>query len=986
MLLLFALRSAFNYPDSMFSNLLVIALVGILLSWPVSAQSGDQVESEAQLAFALCNSSANAQSAEALFKSNSHLVNARLWKNLINRAAAAYYNQPPDKSLAIYELAIKVAKHLDSNQLLATTYYNLGRTYSGLNEFNKAIDAYENSRRSFRDAGLQRDLVYITADLGALFYITEDYQKAKEYSEESLSLAEQLKSTKVIAGAWPDEYGPARALQTLAEIDLRDGNHVEAIEKLESSLALYQQLNGAGSSYDMYIAGVYAAFGKVFPEMGDYQHALFYLNKALEVAKAHSDADTTGNFLNSLGFLYMEQEDYAQAGAQFDQSLKIYRLVKNQREEARVLLNLGVIEQRQAHYDEALPHFMLSLQAAKATQLIDVQIAAGEGMGVVLTAKKNFADALESFNQSLTIAKNINDKTRQAELLWRTAQTYYEMENYTQSAALAQSAMNLARASHLPKLTYLATTTLGQSYAAQKKIDLATQTLKEAEEQVEKMRDQVAGSEVESQFFLENKVAVYHALVDLLIKQNKPHDALFYAERAKGRVLLDALSSSKCDFAKVLTPTEKAESQRLNRKISEINDRARIADPVNSFSRDSLYRQLDTARLEYQSFQDALYVTHPDLRLRTGRTTPLTNTDINQLTLNKDCAYMEYVVSKEQIYVFVLTSKSATDGPELKAYPLSVKPPELAQKVNQFHQRLADRHPDFASLARELYTALIEPVSQQLRGIDTICIIPDGFLWNLPFQALMNSSDYYLLEDHALYYAPSLSVLREMTKEKVTKEKREASLIAFGNPVIGKDEQRNDELCPLPEAETEVISIAKTSGPGSKVFIGREASEKTFRALAPTYSTIHLATHGVLDNRQPLYSHLLLAKTEGDPENDGLLEAREIMNMNLHADLAVLSACETANGRISPGEGVIGMSWAFFVAGTRSMLVSQWKVNSASTSKLMVNFYQTLEANQSHFKRSNARALREAALKSMRDQRYQHPFYWAAFVLVGVDQ
>lgn len=94
--------------------------------------------------------------------------------------------------------------------------------------------------------------------------------------------------------------------------------------------------------------------------------------------------------------------------------------------------------------------------------------------------------------------------------------------------------------------------------------------------------------------------------------------------------------------------------------------------------------------------------------------------------------------------------------------------------------------------------------------------------------------------------------------------------------------------------------------PASKVLIRRKASESSFRTLAPSYATIHLATNVVIDNRQPLYSHLLVTKTGGDPDNDGLLEAREIMNMKLNADLAVLSACETANGRISPGEGVMG--------------------------------------------------------------------------------
>jgi CHAT domain-containing protein len=320
----------------------------------------------------------------------------------------------------------------------------------------------------------------------------------------------------------------------------------------------------------------------------------------------------------------------------------------------------------------------------------------------------------------------------------------------------------------------------------------------------------------------------------------------------------------------------------------------------------------------------------------------------------------------------------------LKVYEIGINDGNLAKKVDQFHQRLPNRHPDFANTARELYATLIEPAKHQLSNVNTICIVPDGFLWNVPFQAIMSASNRYLIEDRALYYAPSLSVLSEMTRGSVSQDKKTASLIAFGNPVIGRDEQRNEELCPLPEAATEVTSIAKTlNAVGKRVLIGREASEQTFRALAPTYTTIHLATHGVLDNRQPLYSHLLLTKTQGDLENDGLLEAREIMSMNLQADLAVLSACETANGRIAPGEGVIGMSWAFFVAGTKSMLVSQWKVNSASTSKLMVSFYQNLETKHRASIRSKAFALREGSMKLLRNQRYRHPFYWASFVLLG---
>jgi CHAT domain-containing protein len=416
----------------------------------------------------------------------------------------------------------------------------------------------------------------------------------------------------------------------------------------------------------------------------------------------------------------------------------------------------------------------------------------------------------------------------------------------------------------------------------------------------------------------------------------------------------------------------------LNRRISEINDAIRKQEATNSQSLNSLYSQLDSARLEYQSFQDSLYVAHPDLNIKIGRTAFLTNGDLDQSTKNRDTAYLEYVLGKQGLSLFVLTRNS--DGPELQVYSISTNPEDLVQRVNEFHDRLAHKHPNYISEARALYSMLIEPASKQIKDFATVCIVPDGVLWNLPFQALMSSSNRYFIEDHALYYAPSLSILREMNRKRSLKEKT-PSLIAFGNPVIGKDE-RNTDLCPLPEAEQEVAWIAKAfASENSKIFIGRDASEKTFKSLAPTYSIVHLATHGMIDNRQPLYSYLVLTKTEGDPDNDGRLEARQIMDMNLHADLAVLSACETANGKIAPGEGVIGMSWAFFVAGTRSMVVSEWEVNSAGASQLMRGFYSRFSRGVSS--ESTARALRSATVELMKDDRFRHPFYWASFVLVG---
>jgi CHAT domain-containing protein len=472
-------------------------------------------------------------------------------------------------------------------------------------------------------------------------------------------------------------------------------------------------------------------------------------------------------------------------------------------------------------------------------------------------------------------------------------------------------------------------------------------------------------------------------MVTLLSGEGKNFEALLYAERAKGRVLLDAVSSGKADLASVLTENERIEERYLLQKISDINQRIKSRPVEDTRTENELYSQLDAARLELASFKDRTYVAHPELRLRSGVAQALTLASLKTLTATSDVAYLEYVVTERKLGVFIVKRNRVNNEPAIRYLNLPVNIDELRQRVNKFHSMLAERHPNHRTLSRELYQLLIEPFAKEFQNIKTVCIVPDGLLWTLPFQALTTKRGNYLVEQYALYYAPSLSVLHEMN-DRARQTITNGSLIAFGNPVIGRDDKLNQDLCPLPEAETEIAEVAAAvRSKDKKTFLGREADEKTFKALAPAYSSIHLATHGVLDNRDPLYSHLLLTKTDGDIENDGSLEAREIMNLHLNADLAVLSACETGNGRISPGEGVIGMSWAFFVAGTRSMVVSQWRVNSASTSQLMKNFYQSLARRRDRGNKSEA--LREASIRLLKDTRYRHPFYWAGFVLLGTN-
>jgi CHAT domain-containing protein len=423
---------------------------------------------------------------------------------------------------------------------------------------------------------------------------------------------------------------------------------------------------------------------------------------------------------------------------------------KELQEEARVLLNLAILEQRQGRDDEALKLFERTLESAKAAKLVDVQIAAGVGLGGVLTAKRDFPNALKVINDNLELARRVNAKTREAELLWRAAHTYFAMHDYRESAAIAERALVTARSLQLPKLTYLATAALGEAYAADNKVDLAITTLTEAINQIEELREQVMGRLESRQLFFKNKVGPYRTMVKLLTQRGDNFEALLYAERAKARVLMEAVRNNRRDLRSIPTEDEKAQAEVLMNKYLAIKNR--IKSQPSDEPPSELQNELNAARKQLVVFQERFAAAHPDLLLRIGPARPLTHANLNSLVRANDLAYLEYVVTGDNVGLFILKRNGVSPDHELTYVNLPVNADELRRKVNDFHSALAERQPDYASLGRELYGLLVEPAANELQHINTICIIPDEFLWTLPFQALTNRRGNYLIQDYSLFY------------------------------------------------------------------------------------------------------------------------------------------------------------------------------------------------------------------------------------------
>ncbi|MEL6651447.1 MAG: CHAT domain-containing protein, partial [Bacteroidota bacterium] len=182
---------------------------------------------------------------------------------------------------------------------------------------------------------------------------------------------------------------------------------------------------------------------------------------------------------------------------------------------------------------------------------------------------------------------------------------------------------------------------------------------------------------------------------------------------------------------------------------------------------------------------------------------------------------------------------------------------------------------------------------------------------------------------------------------------------------------------PLAHNQSEIRSLRQYFP--ARMFLSEQASEASFQQNASTYDIIHIASHALVNDQNPLYSHIRFSQ-EADSIEDGVLELAELFNLRLNAELVVLSACETGLGKLQRGEGILSLARGMSYAGANSVLTSLWQVNDASTADLMQRFYAHLDQGM-----SKDAALRNAKLDYLResDQLGSHPYYWASFVPIG---
>ena len=705
--------------------------------------------------------------------------------------------------------------------------------------------------------------------------------------------------------------------------------------------------------------------GIAHKNLGDYTKSIELLQQSLTIFQKLQDLQSTGQVLNNLGNTYAVIGDYERANSIYQQSLAIAKQRQDPGSEANVLSNLGAISSEMSNDQQALTFYQQSLKLAKLPNVKDLPLQAGIliNLGTTYHVLGKHDLGMKHYGEGLALAKQINNSQLQGSVLSNLGLIYEDRNNYPQSIQAHQQSIAIAQTGKDILAEARSRNNLAHVFLAAKRLREAETELNTAIASLDRLRSQL--SDLQQVNIFDTQVSTYNLLQQVLIADNKPETALEALEKGRSRAFAQLLSTRFATSAKV----KSAKAQSLNPiSIEQIRQVAKEQNatlvsygiiPDEAFK----FRGKQRGR-EAELF---IWVVQP-----TGKVT-FRRVDLKPL-------WKRNITLQELVKVSLCLETSPTCPTIEKFVQNRQRGGRSDAKVPTTQNPSDSNYPGL----KELYQLLVAPVADLLpQNPDSeVIFIPQDSLLVVPFAALQTPDNKYLIEKYPIRVAPSIQVL-SLTHQQRQRQRQSTnqSMIVVGNPtmpsvtlVAGASRQ---ELAPLPNAEKEAKKIAKLFN--TQAIVGGAATKANVLPKLQQAKLIHLATHGLLEYssrsggiQTEVPGAIALAPAGND---DGLLTAREIFDLNLNAELVVLSACDTGQGRVT-GDGVVGLSRAWIAAGVPSTIVSLREVPDEQTSALMISFYQNWQKTP-----NISRALRRATLEVMQD--YPYPRDWGAFILIG---
>ena len=874
-----------------------------------------------------------------------------------------------------YEQALAMARELEDTRVESQILFNLGSHYADIGRPQDALAAFERYFAIVQTADNLHEKLEALDIINHLYRETGQHEKEFESLQQMLSIAQKAKN----------HFREGLVLLNLGVYCQNRLRLQEAIEYYQRALATSRQppnpaLEGSSLSH----------LGGAYLELDMPEEALNHYEQALEVLlRAGGARHLEAQIHNDMAHLYAGSDNWERQMYHLQKSLTLAREARDGRLERDGLLSLAHLYERVGNIGEALQRCNEVLAIDREHQN---QLGMGDAlcyMGELLRRIGETEAAINQCRQALKLARTIHHQGGIANALRGLARAYCDKGNFDQAAPHFEEAIEIYETAHRDVLSpdwRAARLSIGQE--------------------------------------------VYLDYIRLLVEQNEFARALSFAERRKARVFLDLLAETRADVYQGVDPAARDKQEALARELRDLHVQVKAQLEMPEAKRDpdlvaSLEDRQREAELAYQ-------INEAEIRRRNPRYAALVQPDVWDLKrlqeelLDEKTVLLEYVLDEPKSWLFAV-SKS-----KLKVFQLPSKE-KIETQADELYEAVRNEG-EFISVASDLYQALIKPAEEFILD-KRLLIVPDEKLHSIPFATLLTApinlrhstrfADFpYLIRRNAIAYAPSASVAGFLESDRHQRShswQQELIAFAFAESLVDpkrdvtryglsaleaalKHIRSSGVLEPLPGTRREVFRIASLlddgvaqslpesvnlyDGKSVKIRLGPAATKSALlsffgpRAQPQPTRFVHFATHGVVDWVKPQFSGLVFNPGE---ESSPFWQTFEIFNARIPSDLVVLSACETGLGKVFSGEGLIGLARAFFYAGASSVCPTLWPVDDPATANLMGSFYGYLLKNGYDNSSSTAKseALRQAQLDLIKHGEESHPYFWAAFVLIG---
>jgi CHAT domain-containing protein/tetratricopeptide (TPR) repeat protein len=852
--------------------------------------------------------------------------------------------------------------------------------------YREALPLLRSSRNREREAAVLNNIGFFYRTLGEL-------NDALDFYTQSLVLRREI----------GDRRGEAASLDHLGNV------HV-ALGEMQKGLDFYDQSLARADKSQRGQAVTLSNIGSAYLELGETERALDFYSRALPLFRAVGGRPREALTLTNIGAIYFSRGENEKALEFYERALALQQALNVRSSIAYTRLQIGILYAQRGQNEKAFDFFNQALEFGTKT---GNRFTEAEALTVIGEVNYNGGEkqkAMEYFTKALPLRQASGDQSGEARTLYWIARSERDRGELGKALADIKAALLIVEtvrgriASQVSRASYFST--------VQRFYDFYVDLLFELHRQ-----NSAAGYDQAALHASESARA--RGLVDLLRESRADiHQGADPLLLERGRSLLLRLNA-------------RAEEQALLLNGEHNSEQALM-----------LSREMDAITHEYDEVQTRMRKTSPRYAaLMQPQTLSLKEIQqsLDQETLLLEYKLGEarsfvWAVTPTTINIYELPGRAEVEKVARRFYELVTARNQqpLGESLPQRRARLSQAEADYAPTATQMSQMLLSPVAAHLKS-KRLFIVSDGALQYVPFAPLPDPADdgrivrdakvnpspagppfmlQPLIANHEIINLPSASVIAVLRRELSGRRSAPKTIAVFADPVFGRDDARvkspgnTGRIAPAvltsPPATSETSGATKAGLGLTRLPFSRREAESIlavlpagqgmgafdFQANRATaisqelaqYRILHFATHGVLDSQRPELSAIVLSLVDerGEPQN-GFLRLNEIYNLNLPADLVMLSACQTGLGKEIRGEGLVGLTRGFMYAGAARVGSSLWKVDDSATSALMGRFYQAMLREG----KSPAAALRTAQLDMLKQKRWQSPYYWGAFTMQG---